>query len=89
MIKILFNPWTWVVVGALLIFTHWQAVEFGVDLQKGRQATAKEKAQDQAGNEVDKREQEARIVYKYIRDQDNTCDIYSDVIKRLHDPSRR
>lgn len=30
---------------------------------------------------------EAQIVYKYIREQDESCDIYSDVIRMLPNPT--
>ena len=92
MIKfILGNPWLILGVLAALAVSHglvaWKAYSAGSDSEIRKQEQAIEKAENKAAGEIIKTKQEAQIVYKYIREQENSCDIYSNLIDRLPEPS--
>lgn len=91
MAKLLLNPWVLLGITLFLMASHTFAYtkghSNGVDAEKLAQAEAIKEAEKTAAENITKTKREAEIVYKYIREQDNTCDIYDLVIERLPEPT--
>jgi len=65
----------------------WWMYQKGYDARTSEYIAAQNKAEEVAQENIIQTKKEAQIVYKYIREQDNNCDIYSNVIDRLPEPS--
>ena len=58
----------------------------GVSHEKSKQQVLHDKAVEDSAREIEKVKRESKIVYKYIRGQNDDCDIYNNVIDRLPNP---
>jgi len=73
------------VAGAFFFYSKW-IYGVGYDKRTSEYQEAINKAKDTAAKNIKETKKEAQIVYKYIREQDDNCDIYSNVIDRLPNP---
>lgn len=89
------NPWVLLAILAVVVGgVGYKAFQMGQDsiqvkwdADKAARALAQAEAENNAANEIDKTKKESQIVYRYIKEQDNNCDIYDAVIERLSDPA--
>lgn len=91
MIKLLLsNPWVLLIgvlslLGAFSGYSWWMYSK-GYDKRTSEYEAAQDKAEKLAADKITETRKEAQIVYRYIKEQDNNCDIYSNVIDRLPEP---
>lgn len=72
-------------VGALWLYGEHKDAQ-GYDRRTAEYEKAKIEAQKEAQKNIQKTKKESQVVYKYIREQNDNCDIYSNVIGRLPEP---
>jgi len=90
MIELLKNPWVILSLVFALIASHgfvgYKAYNAGYDARELKYNKAENKAEDTASENIQDVRTKSKIVYKYIREQNNDCDIYDNVIDQLREP---
>lgn len=71
---------------AALFYTDLKAYERGYNKKAMEVSKAQENVRDRANSAIEEVKKDVKVVYKYIREQDDNCDIYRNVIDRLPNP---
>lgn len=93
MIQLLSNPWVILVLVffglAVLGGTFKAGMNYGEYLTDTAYEKAEEKATDNAVNNIDNVKEKSNEVFEFIGTQNDSCDIYFNVIDRLCGPKGR